>query len=189
MKSPARGETYNFDKQDDRCIVGTEANFYDATSNNGVSLIRSFYQLLVTFNLYENIEGQTGGQAHATWTSGQEVTTGKCAGSKNIQDPKTVTWNAQLTGTIQRLPGDPAGITRFRFHAAPDRGPPYKVIETPGGECILGGTSQDNQNRWEGIEFDLKPGEDHYDITSDASPGAELTGRHHYELHIKLTGK
>jgi hypothetical protein len=187
--SPARGETYNFDKQDDRCIVGTEANFYDATSNNGVSLIRSFYQLLVTFNLYETSKGKPGGQAHATWTSGQEVTTGKCAGSKNIQDPKTVTWNAQLTGTIQRLPGDPAGITRFRFHAAPDRGPSYKVIETPGGECILGGTSQENQNRWEGIEFDLKPGEDHYDITSDASPGAELTGRHHYELHIKLTGK
>jgi hypothetical protein len=60
--SPARGETYNFDKQDDRCIVGTEANFYDATSNNGVSLIRSFYQLLVTFNLYETSNGKPGGK-------------------------------------------------------------------------------------------------------------------------------
>jgi hypothetical protein len=113
---------------------GTDEHFYDITSNNGVEDVKSVYEELVRFDLYETSRDKLEGQAHATWTSSQEVTRGKCAGVKTKQDPETVAWDAQLSGSIQRLPGS----TRFDFHATPDHGRPYKVIETPGGECTLG---------------------------------------------------
>jgi hypothetical protein len=189
--SPARGETYNFDKQDDRCIVGTEEISYDITANDYVEDVRSVYHLLVTFNLHETSKDNLEGQAHATWTSSQEGSGyGSCPPRKTRQDPETVAWDAQLTGTIRRLPGDPARITHFEFDAAPERGPPYKWIIPFGGEWCRGSTDTRNDNEWRNPhEFDLKPGQDHYDISSDASLGAGSTGRHHYELHIKLTGK
>jgi hypothetical protein len=165
---------------------GTDENSYDASSNNGVEDVRSRYHELVTFDLYETSKGKLEGQAHATWTSSQEVTSGKCAGMKTTQDPKTVTWDAQLTGTVQHWPD---GSTRFEFHATPDRGPSYKEISTPGGECTLGGTQEANQNSWDGFTFSLKQGEDHYDFPYDAPLGAGLTGQHHQELHIKSSGK
>jgi hypothetical protein len=77
---------------------GTDENFYDETSNEGV---RTTYHGVVTFDLYETSKDKLEGQAHATWTSSQETLTGQCAGHKLTQDPKTVAWDAQLTGTIQ----------------------------------------------------------------------------------------
>jgi hypothetical protein len=164
---------------------GTDENSYDITSNDGVEDVRSRYHELVTFDLCETSKDKLEGQAHATWASNQEVTRGKCAGMKTTQDPKTVTWDAHLTGSIQHL----AGNTRFEFHATPDRGPPYKEITTPGGECTLGGTQEANQNSWDGFTFSLKQGEDHYDFPYDAPLGTGDTGQHHQELHVKSSGK
>jgi hypothetical protein len=161
---------------------GTDENSYDETSNEGV---RSTYHGLVTFDLYETSKDKLEGQAHATWTSSQETLTGQCAGHKLTQDPKTVAWDAQLTGTIQHLPGS----TRFDFHATPDRGPPYKVIETPGGACKLGGNSQGNDNKWSGTNFSLKSGQDHYDHFNAPPLTAGHTGQQYYKFHVESSGK
>jgi hypothetical protein len=104
---------------------------------------------------------------------------------KTRQDPKTVAWDAQLTGTIQRLPGS----TRFEFQATPDRGPPYNVIETPGGACKLGGTFQRNDNEWRGSNFMLKPGQDHYDFFNAPPLTAGYTGQHYFKFHVESSGK
>ena len=164
---------------------GTDENSYDITSNDGVEDVRSRYHEVVTFDLYETSRDKLEGQAHATWTSSQEVTRGKCAGVKTTQDPKTVTWDAQLTGSIQHFPGS----TRFEFHATPNRGPPYKEISTPGGECTVALTHQANNNSWDGFTFSLKEGEDHYDFSYDAPLLVGDTGRHYFKLHVESSGK
>jgi len=164
---------------------GTDENSYDITAHDGFQDTRSRYHELVTFDLYETSKDKLEGQAHATWTSSQEATIGNCAGQKSIQDPETIAWDAQLTGTIQHLP---TGITRFEFHATPDRGRPYNVIWTTVGECT-GGTEEWNDNKWSGTKFDLKPGQDHYDFSYAPPLGAGDTGQHYYKFHVESSGK
>jgi hypothetical protein len=165
---------------------GTWEHFIDVTSYDGVQYNRIKRDEVVTFDLYEASKDKLEGQAHATWTFSEEVTAGKCAGAKLIQDPGTVGWDAQLTGSIQRLPG----ITRFDFHATPDRGRPYKVINTPGGECTTGGTYQWNDNKWSGTNFDLKSDQDHYDESRNIPPlTANETGKEYYKFHVESSGK
>jgi len=165
---------------------GTWEHFIDTTSYSGDQRTRIKRDEVVAFDLYEASKDKLEGQAHATWTSSEEVTDGKCAGVKLIQDPETVAWDAQLTGSIQRLPGS----TRFDFHATPDRGRPYKVIETPGGECTTGGTEQWNDNEWSGTNFDLKSGQDHIDESRNIPQLApEVTGQELYKFHVESSGK
>src|SRR5581483_1961311 len=164
---------------------GTDEHFYDITGNDGVEDVRSVYKQLVRFELYETSKDKLEGEAHATYTSSQEVTNGKCAGVKTRQDPEIVEWDMQLAGSIQHLPGS----TRFEFHATPNRGPPYKEISTPGGECITGSTQEANNNSWEGATFTLKTGQDHYDFSYSAPSEPGHTGDQHYKLHVESSGK
>jgi hypothetical protein len=165
---------------------GTWEHSFDITSYDGVQYNRIKRHELVTFDLYETSKDKLEGQAHATWTFSEEVTAGKCAGRKLKQDPETVAWDAQLTGSIQRL----LGSTRFEFHSTPDRGRPYKVIETPGGECTTGGTEQWNDNEWSGTNFSLKSGQDHYDESRNIPQLApEVTGQELYKFHVESSGK
>ena len=165
---------------------GTDENSYDITAHDGFQDARSRYHELVTFDLYETSTGKVEGQAHVTWTASGGLVTGICAGVKWIHDPKTVAWDAQLTGTVQHRPD---GSTAISVQATPRLGPSYKVTNTPAGDCTLVRTDQANENSWGGFGFKLKPGQDHYDEHSDIPLRANQTGQKYEEIHVESTGK
>src|ERR1700682_5155593 len=91
---------------------GTIETFEDLTLTKSGDSHHYFERESVKFDLYETSKGKVEGQAHATWTASNEVVTGYCAGDKGFNDPKTVAWDPQLTGTVQHLPD---GSTKISF--------------------------------------------------------------------------
>lgn len=118
-------ETYNFQKNDDACISGTQESFYDVTIVNDFLTSHTTTNILATFSLKPSQGGQLKGLAR--------IKVYNMGGWQTDSQPKTscplvnfsgddIEWGATLQGKFFQQTD---GGTQIFFQATPPHGPSY----------------------------------------------------------------